>query len=111
MLEQKPNPIKIGCFLILLAVGAGGHGGVADAAERDSIWAFQRVGLLFRNRHNGSMGATAFELQAFLHHSTMIETLNERMQVVLVLFLPCLDLQVRAEILDTSGTRLSYNSA
>ena len=91
----------------------GGHGGegLADAARRGSIWAFQRVGLLFRNRHNGSMGATAFELQAFLHHSTVIETLNERMQVVLVLFLPCLDLQVRAEILDPSGMRLSYNSA
>ena len=39
MLEQKPNPIKIGCFLILLAVGAGGHGG--------GVWQMQLRGTLF----------------------------------------------------------------
>ena len=42
MLEQKPNPIKIGCFLILLGGVQGAMGAMswADAATRGSIWAY-----------------------------------------------------------------------
>ena len=42
MLEQKQNPIKIGCSLILLGGVQGAMGAMswADAATRGSIWAY-----------------------------------------------------------------------